>query len=78
MTNRPMAEVIGSRRKELGMTQKDLSEKLNKCIIGRCFKKICYVHFTDISQKFFHKVLLVSLFGWCPNMPIGWSSTTWQ
>lgn len=29
MTNRPMAEVIGSRRKELGMTQKDLSEKLN-------------------------------------------------
>ena len=29
MTNKSMAEVISSRRKELGMTQKDLAEKLN-------------------------------------------------
>ena len=29
MTNKTMAEVISSRRKELGMTQKDLAEKLN-------------------------------------------------
>ena len=29
MTNKSMAEVITSRRKELGMTQKDLAEKLN-------------------------------------------------
>ena len=29
MTNGTMAEVIASRRKELGMTQKDLAEKLN-------------------------------------------------
>lgn len=29
MTNNSMAEVISSRRKELGMTQKDLAEKLN-------------------------------------------------
>ena len=29
MTNRTMAEVITNRRKELGMTQKDLAEKLN-------------------------------------------------
>jgi len=29
MANRTMAEVISSRRKELGMTQKDLAEKLN-------------------------------------------------
>ncbi len=28
MINKTMAEVIGSRRKELGMTQKDLAEKL--------------------------------------------------
>ncbi len=29
MTNKSMAEVISGRRKELGMTQKDLAEKLN-------------------------------------------------
>ena len=29
MTEKTMAEVISSRRKELGMTQKDLAEKLN-------------------------------------------------
>ena len=29
MTGKSMAEVISSRRKELGMTQKDLAEKLN-------------------------------------------------
>lgn len=29
MTNKSMAEVISSRRKELGVTQKDLAEKLN-------------------------------------------------
>lgn len=29
MTNKSMAEVISSRRKELGMTQKELAEKLN-------------------------------------------------
>ncbi len=29
MANKSMAEVISSRRKELGMTQKDLAEKLN-------------------------------------------------
>lgn len=29
MTNRTMAEVIASRRKDLGMTQKELAEKLN-------------------------------------------------
>ena len=29
MTNKTMSEVITSRRKELGMTQKDLAEKLN-------------------------------------------------
>ena len=29
MTERTMAEMISSRRKELGMTQKDLAEKLN-------------------------------------------------
>lgn len=29
MTNRTMAEVIASRRKKLGLTQKDLAEKLN-------------------------------------------------
>jgi len=29
MTNQSMAEVISSRRKELGMTQKDLAQKLN-------------------------------------------------
>ena len=29
MTNKSMAEVIGSRRKELGLTQKDLVEKMN-------------------------------------------------
>ena len=29
MNNKSMAEVISSRRKELGMTQKDLAEKLN-------------------------------------------------
>ena len=29
MTNKSMAEVNSSRRKELGMTQKDLAEKLN-------------------------------------------------
>ena len=29
MTNKSMAEVISSRRKEMGMTQKDLAEKLN-------------------------------------------------
>ncbi len=29
MTNKSMAEVISSRRKELGMTQKDLADKLN-------------------------------------------------
>ena len=29
MTNKSMAEVISNRRKELGMTQKDLAEKLN-------------------------------------------------
>lgn len=29
MTNRTMADVIASRRKELGLTQKDLAEKLN-------------------------------------------------
>ena len=29
MTNKSMAEVITGRRKELGMTQKDLAEKLN-------------------------------------------------
>ena len=29
MTNKSMAEVIANRRKELGLTQKDLAEKLN-------------------------------------------------
>ena len=29
MTNKSMAEVISSRRKDLGMTQKELAEKLN-------------------------------------------------
>ena len=29
MTNKTMAEVIASRRKDLGMTQKELAEKLN-------------------------------------------------
>ena len=29
MTNKSMAEVISSRRKELGLTQKDLAEKMN-------------------------------------------------
>ena len=29
MRNKSMAEVISSRRKELGMTQKELAEKLN-------------------------------------------------
>ena len=29
MTNKSMAEVISTRRKELGLTQKDLAEKLN-------------------------------------------------
>ena len=29
MTNKSMAEVISSRRKELGMTQKELADKLN-------------------------------------------------
>lgn len=29
MTNRSMADVISSRRKELGMTQKELADKLN-------------------------------------------------
>ena len=29
MTGKTMAEIIGSRRKELGLTQKELAEKLN-------------------------------------------------